>query len=1039
MKRKLWELLCVLIIEISLISLSGVPAFAKKQEADVDQLANRVRKVIPKKQYADVHQLANRVRKVIKVVEDDPTIPCETRNHLVRRLRLVNDALESGNRSAARALVMAWKSEFRSYQRVGLLSAEHGRILHNGLHGFLDEIGIGATAKPGPTRKWKPLPVCNSDMTAGTVADLDGLAAAAGSSYEVLDPNDALTIVRSLTEYIPVVGTLLSGIEAVFWPVSSNDAWYEYVDKKIDEAIINNVVQPALDGLQDGLSSYDGWGKIRDTWWNACKDVNSEECKEGAQTVFNAWDSMRGDFVTARPSFQTNDENDQVWLLPMFAQYETLYLAFLRDGILLAPLWIASGKVHPDLAATPADIMANELDPAFVNPDSQKKDRGIAYLNLVYDRGLNAQPQPTTWDKWKTRNNYIRNYTLKVLDFRDTWKFFDPAAYPEGVEGGIKLTRMIYTDPIGHMTDDAFDKGWFQPPANAVGPLKELTVWHQKMKKEMSWGNNWATSAIQSTNPPTAGPVQSGSITGDYTHDYTTTAGYLDLRLLGPITRVWADADRRSDLYRWIPAAMSFKFAATGEWIRFGDPPYPYNTDAYPQLEAGYPGHVLGAAGAMGRYDTGDGYTTDAAIFGFRLYDSFFPSGALINLNNGWCLSVPSLIPGTKPTIHSCYSGTPAGQIWTYDTNTKAIRIGDPSLNLCLRATEISQGSQVEINTCTETKNEQWKLVPSADGLSGMIILVETELALTLGGGTTLPLPIIVSNLTGYKTQKWMISSQLKGEIHGVGSGRCLDVKDGSTAAGTPVQIYDCNGTAAQTWTYDESARTLSVFNGTKCLNVMGSPPAPLYIDDCLADRGHQAWEFNPGGIITHVATGYVLDVQDGSKKNAQPVVLSLPVSDHRDSQLWSRPSRLGGKVHAMYAGKCLGLAGLTNGTQVQIDYCLASPAPTQEWTYHPLTKRFMVHSDGSEKCLSSMGTSSGAAVVIDDCGTDDPYQLWILNHNEIGGTITNAASIDPGNPGSEMCMTLHGTGTVTASGTMVELQPCFSDPANPNQQWIWP
>jgi len=1014
MKWTRWKLLCVVVLAMGLILSSGVPAFAKQQEADVDPLANRERKVIAKKQQADVHQLANRVRKVIKVIEEDPTIPCETRNHLVKRLRMLDDALESGNRSAARALVIAWTSEARSYQRAGLLSAEHGSILHNGLHGFVEEIGIGAPDKPGPTRKWPPLPACDADVILP------------GSSYEVFDPNDALTIIRTVTGYIPLVGGLLSGIEAVLWPVSSTDGWYEYLDQKIDEAILTDVVQPALDGLQDGLSPFDGWGKVRDTWLNACKDVNSEACDEGAETVFNAWDAMRGDFVTSRRQFQTNDEDDQVWLLPMFAQYETLYLSFLRDGILLAPLWIASGRVHPDLAAIPADIMAQEIDPDFVDPDSGARDRGIAYVNLVYDRGLQAQSQPTTWDHWKTRNNYVRDYTLKVLDFRDTWQFFDPAAYPEGVEGGIKLTRMIYTDPIGHMTDDAFDQGWFQPPANVAGPLKELTVWHQKMAKEMSWGNDWATSAIQSTNPPTAGPAQSGPITGDYTHDYTTIAGYLDLSRLGPITRIWADADKRSDFYHWIPAAMSFQFAATGEWIRFGDPPYPYS-DAYPEMEAGYPGHVLGAVGAMGRYDTGDGYATDAAIFGFRLYDSFFPSGALINLNSGWCLSVGSLAPGTKPTIHSCYSGTPAGQIWTYDTNIKAIRIGDPSLNQCLRAIDVTNGSQVEINTCTASKNEQWELVPSADGISGMILLVESGLALTVGGGTTFPLPIILSDPTGYKTQKWTITSQLKGEIHGVDSGRCLDVRDGGTAPGTPVQIYDCNGTAAQTWTYDESARTLSVFNGTMCLNVMGSPPAPLYIDDCLADRGHQAWEFNSDRTITHVPTGYVMDVESGSKKNERPVVLSLPVAD-RISQQWSRPSRLGGNVHATYAGKCLDVPNLLNGEQAQIDDCLDSPAPGQEWAYHPLTQRLMAHGDGTNKCL----TTSGTAVVVGDC-IDDPNQFWILRDNGIGGTIVNAAS--------GLCMTLPGTEIVTASGTKVQLQACpdADQPPNPNQQWIWP
>lgn len=1023
MKRKLWELICVVILVLSLISLAGVQASAKKREANV-------------------HQLANRVRKVIKVVEEDPTIPCETRNHLVRRLRSVNDALESGNRSAARALVMAWTSEVRSHQRVGLLSSEHGSILHNGLHGLLDEIGFGAPDKPGPTRKWKPLPACDSGMTAGVADDLDGLVATAESSYEVFDPNDALTIVRSLTEYIPVVGTLLSGIEAVLWPASNNDGWYEYLDKKIDEAIITDVVQPALDGLQDGLSPFDGWGKVRDAWLKNCDGVNSDVCNESAQTVYSAWDSMREDFVISRSSFQTRDEDKQVWLLPMFAQYETLYLSFLRDGILLAPLWIASGKVHPDLAAIPADIMADELDSNFVDPITKEKNRGIAYVNLVYNRGLEAKPKPTTWGNWKTRNAYIRDYTLKVLDFRDTWKFLDPAPYPEGVEGGIKLTRMIYTDPIGHMTDDAFDLGWFQPPANPVGPLKELTVWGQRPGHDiysdgyLMYGSAYALSAVQSTNPPTAGPARSGDITGDYTHDGDTGVWYRDLRVLGPITWVYAYADRRSAYHNWIPVGFSYGLATgtSGHIASWGGEVYDN-----PHLYAQYPGHVLGAVGAMGRYNLGNGYTTDALIFGFRLYDSFFPAGALVNVKSGKCMDVISLAPGTKPTIYSCFSGNPPGQIWTYDTNMKAVKIGEPDLNLCLRAKGTTYGSDVEINTCTGAKNEQWEFVPSVDGLSGLIKSVESGLALDVaGGGTTNRTPIVLWYPHGDTNQQWTLTSQLKGEIHGVGSGRCLDVKGGNTADGTSVQIYDCNGTAAQAWTYDESALTLSVFNGTKCLNVMGSPPAPLYIYDCSGETTHQQWVFNRDRTITHVPTGYVMDVESGSMKNERPVILSSPVAN-RSSQQWSRPSRLGGNVHAMYAGKCLGLASLTNGTQAQIADCLAAPAPTQEWTYHPLTKRFTVHGNGTEKCLSTMGADSGAAVIIDDCGSDDPYQLWILNVNGVGSTIVNAASVDPVNPGTEMCMTLPGIGAVTASGTLVELQPCSSTTADPNQQWIWP
>ncbi|MFI6411623.1 RICIN domain-containing protein [Streptomyces sp. NPDC050585] len=38
------------------------------------------------------------------------------------------------------------------------------------------------------------------------------------------------------------------------------------------------------------------------------------------------------------------------------------------------------------------------------------------------------------------------------------------------------------------------------------------------------------------------------------------------------------------------------------------------------------------------------------------------------------------------------------------------------------------------------------------------------------------------------------------GQIVGVHSGKCVDVKGANTADGTPIQLYRCNGTAAQQW-----------------------------------------------------------------------------------------------------------------------------------------------------------------------------------------------------------------------------------------------
>ena len=55
-------------------------------------------------------------------------------------------------------------------------------------------------------------------------------------------------------------------------------------------------------------------------------------------------------------------------------------------------------------------------------------------------------------------------------------------------------------------------------------------------------------------------------------------------------------------------------------------------------------------------------------------------------------------------------------------------------------------------------------------------------------------------------------------------NGLCLDVRSSSTANGNPVQIYTCNGTAAQQWTYVEAGSTLHVLG--KCLDITGGGTA---------------------------------------------------------------------------------------------------------------------------------------------------------------------------------------------------------------------
>ncbi|MCA2218490.1 glycosyl hydrolase family 18 protein [Jidongwangia harbinensis] len=104
------------------------------------------------------------------------------------------------------------------------------------------------------------------------------------------------------------------------------------------------------------------------------------------------------------------------------------------------------------------------------------------------------------------------------------------------------------------------------------------------------------------------------------------------------------------------------------------------------------------------------------------------------------------------------------------------------------------------------------------------------------------------------------------GRITGVG-GKCVDVAGASSANGTAVQLYDCNGTAAQTWTVatDGTVRALG-----KCLDVNAAGTANgslVQLYDCNG-TGAQAWQSQPDGTLRNPAAGRCLDAQNNSSAN---------------------------------------------------------------------------------------------------------------------------------------------------------------------------
>ncbi|WP_229864388.1 ricin-type beta-trefoil lectin domain protein [Streptomyces djakartensis] len=117
----------------------------------------------------------------------------------------------------------------------------------------------------------------------------------------------------------------------------------------------------------------------------------------------------------------------------------------------------------------------------------------------------------------------------------------------------------------------------------------------------------------------------------------------------------------------------------------------------------------------------------------------------------------------------------------------------------------------------------------------------------------------------------WIGDSPVTIEVPGA-KGNCLDVAGGKEANGTPVQIYTCNGGAAQQWTLEGNEDDLHLrnVNSFKCLDVAGNNSAngtKIQIYDCYKSKG-QSWQgdVRAAGPLKSVSTGKCLDLSAFTK-----------------------------------------------------------------------------------------------------------------------------------------------------------------------------
>ncbi|MFF9314254.1 lectin [Streptomyces sp. NPDC014748] len=123
-------------------------------------------------------------------------------------------------------------------------------------------------------------------------------------------------------------------------------------------------------------------------------------------------------------------------------------------------------------------------------------------------------------------------------------------------------------------------------------------------------------------------------------------------------------------------------------------------------------------------------------------------------------------------------------------------------------------------------------------------------------------------------------------------AGKCLDVAGANSADGTAVQIYDCNGTAAQQWTVgaDGTLRALG-----KCLDVTGNSTAngaKVQLWTCTGGA-NQKWTVTAAHDIVNPQADKCLDVTDNNPANGSRAQIWSCTG--AANQKWNAPAADGG------------------------------------------------------------------------------------------------------------------------------------------------
>jgi hypothetical protein len=255
------------------------------------------------------------------------------------------------------------------------------------------------------------------------------------------------------------------------------------------------------------------------------------------------------------------------------------------------------------------------------------------------------------------------------------------------------------------------------------------------------------------------------------------------------------------------------------------------------------------------------------------------------------------------------------------------------------------------------------------------------------------------------------------GAVHLDWAGKCMDDTGNSTKNGNKIQIWACNGGAAQNWTFypdtdPGDAGELTIHG--KCLDIVNRGTAngsKLQLWSCTGGANQQWYIVGADGELFNPISGRCIDDPYSSKVNGKQ--LDIWSCNLEPWQAWTLPAS---PVVSGIAGKCLDDAGGSNknGNKIQIYNCNGEA-----------TQRFTIGLDSSirieGKCLDATGygTQDGTKIQLFAC-TGNTNQKWVV------GAFGMLENIN-----AQKC--LADPNNTSANGTQLVLEDCYG-----SQGEIW-